>query len=155
MLFRRRRLDARRGESENEPNQTERAATQAAATAPEEKKKPGPKRPPLWSQEALPPAADEGEWAFRAHAVRARRLRGADANDDHCSVCFEGGALVCCVSCPRSFHERCVREARGLCGNQSIKHGPFRGTISTTSPRRAPEREAGGRSKWNEKEAAP
>ena len=55
-------------------------------------------------EKPLPPAADESEFAYRARARRPhRRLRDdVDANDDHCSVCCDGGKLLCCATCPRS-----------------------------------------------------
>ena len=55
-------------------------------------------------EKPLAPAADEAEWAYRARARRPnRRLRDdVDANDDHCSVCCDGGKLLCCATCPRS-----------------------------------------------------
>ena len=75
----------------------------------------------------LPAPADEAEWAYRQHALRpGRRVRNVDDNDDQCSVCGDGGGLLCCVSCPRSFHEQCVRDSLGKAylpgGDASWKH---------------------------------
>jgi origin recognition complex subunit 2 len=41
-------------------------------------------------------------------ATRGDLPRGADGNDDLCKVCEFGGNLVCCDSCPRAFHPRCI-----------------------------------------------
>ncbi|KAJ3035789.1 hypothetical protein HDV00_003416 [Rhizophlyctis rosea] len=35
-------------------------------------------------------------------------------NDDHCSACLGRGVLLCCDSCPRSFHFNCVEEGFSL-----------------------------------------
>ena len=29
-------------------------------------------------------------------------------SDDYCTECRDGGKLVCCVSCPRAYHEKCA-----------------------------------------------
>lgn len=37
-----------------------------------------------------------------------KRARSEVVNDDWCSQCFQGGALICCDSCHRSFHLHCA-----------------------------------------------
>ena len=53
-----------------------------------------------------------GEWE------EARRSKGQghgnnhleldDGNLEYCVVCEEGGKIVCCSNCPRSYHEKCL-----------------------------------------------
>lgn len=42
-----------------------------------------------------------------------RAKRAAIRNQDHCQVCWNGGTLVTCAGCPRSYHTQCLEpEAR-------------------------------------------
>ncbi|KAI7738255.1 hypothetical protein M8C21_000396, partial [Ambrosia artemisiifolia] len=40
-----------------------------------------------------------------------QRKLSADDNDDLCSICADGGELLCCDNCPRAFHPECISEA--------------------------------------------
>nr|XP_023907870.1 ISWI chromatin-remodeling complex ATPase CHR17-like [Quercus suber]POF16274.1 lymphocyte-specific helicase [Quercus suber] len=40
-------------------------------------------------------------------------------NQDHCQICYEGGEILCCDRCPRSYHDTCLSDemrsrARGM-----------------------------------------
>ncbi|XP_030521033.1 uncharacterized protein LOC115734409 isoform X2 [Rhodamnia argentea] len=42
---------------------------------------------------------------------RSRKL-SASENDDLCTICLDGGDLLCCDTCPRAFHLECISLSR-------------------------------------------
>uniref|UniRef100_A0A8D0DBN0 Chromodomain helicase DNA binding protein 4 n=1 Tax=Sander lucioperca TaxID=283035 RepID=A0A8D0DBN0_SANLU len=55
--------------------------------------------------------APEGKWSC-PHCVKDRRDEGVEEEDDHhiefCRVCKDGGELLCCDTCPSSYHIHCL-----------------------------------------------
>lgn len=59
--------------------------------------------------EAVPTMA--GKDPRLAEPVRAKKA--AISNQEHCAVCWDGGEIVCCSGCPRSYHrnQKCLDKA--------------------------------------------
>ncbi|OWM73735.1 hypothetical protein CDL15_Pgr026839 [Punica granatum] len=53
--------------------------------------------------------------------AKTRRLSITD-NDDLCSICSDGGELLCCDTCPRAFHLGCIHLSRLPTGGWNCKH---------------------------------
>ena len=53
----------------------------------------------------------EREWVYVSQSIAAEPAELDDA-DDLCTLCSNGGKLVCCDSCPRVFHTNCLKEVQ-------------------------------------------
>merc|ERR1711997_1008941 len=53
----------------------------------------------------------EGKWSCPQCETNGPPIPEAEEDDEHmefCRVCKEGGELLCCDSCPNSYHLRCI-----------------------------------------------
>ena len=53
----------------------------------------------------------EREWVYVSQSIAAEPAE-LDEADDLCTLCSNGGKLVCCDSCPRVFHTNCLKEVQ-------------------------------------------
>merc|ERR1712156_610409 len=54
--------------------------------------------------------APEGKWSCPHCEINGPEIQDVDEEDEHmefCRVCKEGGELLCCDSCPSSYHLKC------------------------------------------------
>jgi len=60
-------------------------------------------------------------------------------NNDLCATCGEGGDLLCCDSCPRAFHLKCVRSLKGR-----VPRGSWFCTACSQESKKRKKRSLGG-----------
>lgn len=53
---------------------------------------------------------EEVKHGMRDPGTSSTGVEDGDSNDDVCFVCYEGGDLICCDECPRSYHLQCYVE---------------------------------------------
>lgn len=87
---------------------------------------------------AVPPQEKEGiQWEPKEEEEEEEEEGGEEEEDDHmefCRVCKDGGELLCCDTCPSSYHLHCLNPPL-----PEIPNGEWlcpRCTVSVTSARR-------------------
>ena len=78
--------------------------------------------------------APEGKWSCPHCEVNGPENQEVDEEDEHmefCRICKEGGELLCCDSCPSSYHLACcepplkdVPEGTWTCPRCAVEHLP-------------------------------
>ncbi|KAK6356124.1 hypothetical protein TWF718_000498 [Orbilia javanica] len=51
-----------------------------------------------------------------------KRKKAKITNQDYCQVCTDGGDIVCCSSCPRSYHYECLDEEHKYKSNGKMQY---------------------------------
>ena len=107
--------------------------------------------------------APEGKWSCPHCEVNGPEIQMVDEDDEHmefCRVCKEGGELLCCDSCPSSYHLKCCEPAldevpddEWTCPRCSCE--PLPGKVEKILTWRWKEDEPGGADGDEEKKKAP
>ncbi|KAG0496387.1 hypothetical protein HPP92_001078 [Vanilla planifolia] len=67
------------------------------------------------------------EYKARKGRLKVIEVQEVDQNDDTCGICGDGGELICCDSCPSTYHQECLStkelpEGSWYCANCTCKN---------------------------------
>jgi hypothetical protein len=70
-------------------------------------------------QEAIHTLSGVSSSSSSSSSSSTKKTKQEYVHDNICLICWDGGELVCCDSCPASFHERCL-ETHGYKGRGAL-----------------------------------